>query len=293
MNLLEFSLKYARWRYIIYRIALRVKNGRKGRDNFIKENRISIIDFLPERVYNFNGIKIIPRKGTHDFAILCIPREQFVKANTVMQQNETFVDVGANVGPYTLEIAHKYPNQGVAVIAIEAHPENCKALTKNIEINGFKNVIPVNKAVADHKGTIRLYDRQDDRINNRIQSSIYTISATFDGKQLSESSSLVVECDTLDNILAGRQVDVLKMDIEGAEVRALNAASETLQKLRKVIVEVHNDQFDEVTNILVNHGFDIETMKNGSHGHVIGSKQAHAECLTVNEIGKRMRCPYP
>jgi tRNA G37 N-methylase Trm5 len=95
------------------------------------------------------GARAIPRKGTRDFQMLFIPREEDVKRHLVMEENETFVDVGANVGSYSLMVANEYKDRAVKVIAIEAHPENYKALRRNIQCNKFENVIiPINKVVS-------------------------------------------------------------------------------------------------------------------------------------------------
>ena len=108
MNSLSLFLRYARYRYIGYRLLLRVKIGKKKRDEYLRSRGISIISFLPERPYSINGIKAIPRKGTQDFYMLYIPREEDVKPHLIMYENETFVDVGANVGSYSLKIANDY-----------------------------------------------------------------------------------------------------------------------------------------------------------------------------------------
>src|SRR5919202_32691 len=133
MNSLSLFLRYARYRYIAYRLLLRIKMGKKKRDEYLLNRGISTISFLPERPYSINGIKAIPRKGTQDYYMLYIPREEDVKPHLIMYENETFVDVGANVGSYSLKIANDYKNKGVKVIAIEAHPGNYKALCRNIE----------------------------------------------------------------------------------------------------------------------------------------------------------------
>jgi FkbM family methyltransferase len=73
--------------------------------------------------------------------MLFISREQEVKRHLVMRENETFVDVGANVGSYSLMVLKEYKDRAVKVIAIEAHPENYKALLRNIRCNNFENVI--------------------------------------------------------------------------------------------------------------------------------------------------------
>ena len=274
MNYFSLFLRYARYRYICYRLLLRIKMGKKKRNEYLKDRGISIIDFLPERPYCLNGIKSIPRRGTQDFYMLYIPREEELKPYLIMYENETFVDIGANVGSYSLKIAKDFKNKGVNIIAIEAHPENYKALCRNIELNSFKCIKAINKAVSDHKGSITMYERF--HIENRVRSDFYSLCNTFlhetnfvrpDGK------SLQVECDTLDNILGSDKVNVVKMDIEGAEVLALKGATNTLKQLRKIIVEIHGDNFEKVKQMLEKHNFKMEIIVATGHmTYIVGSK---------------------
>ena len=153
MNSLTFFLKYARYRYIAHRLYLRMKMGKKKRDEYLQKVGTSITDFLPERPYSINGVKTIPRKGTQDFYMLYLAREEEVKPHLTMYEGETFVDVGANVGSYSLNIANDYKDSKIKVIAIEAHPEHYQALRRNVEINKFNPIIiTVNKAASDNKG---------------------------------------------------------------------------------------------------------------------------------------------
>jgi FkbM family methyltransferase len=272
MNSLSLFLRYARYRYIGYRLLLRIKIGKKKRDEYLRNRGISIISFLPERPYSINGIKAIPRKGTQDFYMLYIPREEDVKPHLIMYENETFVDVGANVGSYSLKIANDYKNKRVSVVAIEAHPKNYKALCRNIELNGFKHIKAINKAASDHRGVITMYERSHD--GNRVGTDLYSTYNTF----LAEhnfilSNSLEVECDTLDNMLASHRINVMKIDIEGAELLALKGATNTLKQLRKIIVEIHGDNFDKVKKILETHNFKLEIISASGHmTYITGSK---------------------
>ena len=108
MNSLSLFLRYARYRYIAYRLSLRIKMGKKKRDEYLLNRGISTISFLPERPYSINGIKAIPRKGTQDFYMLFVPREEGIKQHLIMYENETFVDVVGNVDSYSLKIANDY-----------------------------------------------------------------------------------------------------------------------------------------------------------------------------------------
>ncbi|MFZ0512915.1 MAG: FkbM family methyltransferase [Candidatus Nitrosopolaris sp.] len=246
--------------------------GKRKRDEYLKNTRISVIDFLPERPYAIQGVKAIPRKGSRDFYMFFVSREQNVKPHLVMNENETFADVGANIGSYSLRIANDYKYKGVEVIAIEAHPENVKALDRNVKCNDFKNLKIINKAVCDYKGVVTLYERSHD--GSRAGSDIYSLFNTFlheSNSVLPHGKALQLECDTLDSILADHKVDVMKIDIEGAEVLALKGATNTLKHLRKIIVEIHGDNFEKVKEILESSNFNLEVSKVAMQ-YIIGSK---------------------
>lgn len=275
MNSLRLFLKYARFRYILYRIFLRIKLGKTKRNEYFNKTAVSVIDFLPERTYSLNDIKLIPRKGTHDYFMFFIPREADVLQHLTMNKDEIFLDIGANIGSYALRIAKHYKEMGVNVIAIEAHPDNYKALCRNIQCNKLENIKTVNKAVAGHKGLVKMYERFHS--GKRLGSDLYSIHDTFLGPSnvfKQDGKVIQVECDKLDNILHSIEIDdvhVMKMDIEGAEALALQGASNTLQRLRKVIVEVHGDNLEAVRQILESHGFQI-MVTNAAMNHVIGTK---------------------
>jgi FkbM family methyltransferase len=256
---------------------LRIKMGKKKRDDYLTTRRLSPIDFLPERIYVMeSGVKAIPRRNTRDFQMLFISREQEVKRHLVMRENETFVDVGANVGSYLLMVSKEYNDRAVKVIAIEAHPGNYKALVRNIECNNFENVIlPINKVVSDYKGLVDLYERSHD--GTRVDSELYSVcnDQRIDGYNVLHEAgkTLEIECDTLDNILVNYRADVIKMDIEGAEVLALKAAAKTLDRTRKIVVEIHGNRSEGVKQVLKSSGFKIESFnERGQVAYIIGSK---------------------
>ena len=156
--------------------------------------------------------------------LICFLRPEGILANHfVLKDNETFVGVGANVGKYSLTVARDYNNKSVKIIAIEAQPENYKALCRNIQLNkNFRNIsiTPINIAVSDRKGKVTMYEYLEYGYRTRFET--FTIIDKVKGISQSNrtASGLEVECDTLDNILAvvTAKVDVMKIDIEGAEV---------------------------------------------------------------------------
>lgn len=128
----------------------------------------------------------------------------------VVRPGMTVVDIGAYIGYYTIIAAHLV-GEGGRVYAFEPDPDNYGYLVRNIEINGCTNVIPIQKAVSDHAGASAFFL---DRYNSTCH-SLYPILRTSGVKQI------CVECVPLDDLLASESIQVIKMDIEGAELAAL------------------------------------------------------------------------
>ena len=138
--------------------------------------------------------------------MLSSPREEIIAKHFALKENETFVDVGANVGKYALTIARDYNSKSVRIIAIEAQPENYKALCRNVQLNkDFRNdlIMPIHKAVSDHKGKVAMYEYLEYGYRTRYET--FTIINEVKGaSQYNRTAPAIeVECDTLDNILIG------------------------------------------------------------------------------------------
>ena len=73
----------------------------------------------------------------------------------IIKEGMNIVDVGANIGAYTILAAEKVGKDG-KVIAIEPEPRNYEQLLENIKLNNFQNVIPKNIALTDHEGFEKL-----------------------------------------------------------------------------------------------------------------------------------------
>ncbi len=201
-------------------------------------------------------------------------REQFVRAQLVFNENEVFVDVGANIGSHSLRVAHDYATRGVNVISIEADSEAYMALVRNMKCNKLTNIDAINIAVSDHEGTAALCERSYDGTNvgtglHSIMSELVPGSFNF-----SNGKSIEVPCNTLDNILSGQRVDVVKIDIEGAEVLALRGAANLLRKVRKIIVEIHGGNLEPVKEILESFDFKLEISQGDQY--VVGTKSLHS-----------------
>lgn len=138
-----------------------------------------------------------------------------------IKKTATVLDIGACFGAFTIPAAYLAKQ----VIAVEAHPANYEYLKRNVSINNDSNVEMHNGAVADYNGTIKLYVSPYD-------ASCHALRRRHNNKTIYDMAeggpSIEIPCFTVDTLLNGRKIDVVKMDIEGAEWRALKGMSKTL-----------------------------------------------------------------
>jgi len=156
------------------------------------------------------------------------------------------IDIGAHVGLYALKAARTVGKSGL-VVAIEPDPENFRILKWNIRINRLRNVIPLRVAVADFNGYAKLYI---DKIGKGGGSIISRVSDEF----------IEVICLTLDRLLEYlrlRNVDLIKIDVQGAEYMVLKGAKKVLKsKLPKLVIEFHSrDLRQKCTSLLNTFGY--------------------------------------
>ncbi len=148
----------------------------------------------------------------------------------------TFYDIGANVGYYTLIGARLVGPTG-KVVAFEPAPRNYSALTHNVELNGLGNVLLRSEALGDADTTASFALNADP-----TQAKLASL-ATADGRTV---GCVDVTVRRLDGLVAAQKLplpDVIKMDIEGGEVKALIGARETLRRGRPgLVIEVHGTE---------------------------------------------------
>jgi predicted O-methyltransferase YrrM len=104
-----------------------------------------------------------------------------------VNKNSVVVDVGANIGYYTLLLAQKCKK----VYAIEPDKESFKILKKNVEDNGFKNVVLFNVAAGNKKERLKLIIDNNNLGNSRLSSQRDCLSprpACRTGRQAQDSS---------------------------------------------------------------------------------------------------------
>lgn len=136
------------------------------------------------------------------------------------------LDVGAHIGYYTLLFGTQSGPQGM-VAAFEPAMDAFKALNTNIDLNGMKNIRTFRLALSDHRGHVVM------KPENRGQ-----MSTDEDGD--AETTAEMIPFDEFWPTLQWPKVDLVKIDVEGAELGVLSGMEDLLQKYHPhLFVEIH------------------------------------------------------
>ena len=201
--------------------------------------------------FNFeNGIII---KSYYDMCIdFKIPIKGYFKKHTP-KQGDVVIDCGAYGGAFSLYVAKLIGEKG-KVIAFEPDVENYKLLSKNIELNGLQNIISLNKG-AWSKNTFLPCDNK-----HAGDSSFFN----NDQKESLVNTEVVTIDSELDKI-GIKNIDFIKMDVEGAEIEALKGAEKILRSSNAnlAIASYHilngEKTCSEVEKLLSGFGYKTET----------------------------------
>ncbi|MCM2265294.1 MAG: FkbM family methyltransferase [Desulfuromonadales bacterium] len=153
-------------------------------------------------------------------------REIFVEniyAFNCKSASPLILDCGANVGLSILYYKERFPLS--RVVAYEADPEIFAMLRDNIDANAIEGVDLVRRAVWSTAGCAEF------------------AMEGADGGRIGEQDckrTVLVETESLSSILAGRDFDFVKIDIEGAEIEAFLSGEIPLDRLHRVFVEYHS-----------------------------------------------------
>ncbi len=129
-----------------------------------------------------------------------------------IRPGDIVLDIGANIGYYTLIFAKLTGKQG-KVFAFEPIPNNFALLKKNVEENGYDNVILINQPVSDRGEKIKFYLSQDPTMHRLYPFPGNKAEVELDAIRLDEFQPLL------------QTIDFMKIDVVGAEWKVLQGAS--------------------------------------------------------------------
>lgn len=234
-----------------------------------------------EHSVEIDGIKLFLDK--HDSLGLHLQPYEPVLLKWVKEHvmsGDIVVDVGANIGYYTMMLAKAVGPKG-KVFAFEPEPNNFELIKKNIDANGFTNIIPINSAVGKENGMLKLYISKPEwngsngmhRIypsvfceDSPIDISVLSLDTFFNNKKIwiDENDTLMLS-DGLVN-----DISFVKIDAEGAELDVLKGMTNILNNKRlSMLVEYgpacvreKGDNPYETVDILKNANFNFNYESN-------------------------------
>ena len=192
-----------------------------------------------------------------------------------IHEGDIVIDVGANIGYYTLIFAQLVGSSG-KVFAFEPEPKNFEILRKNIEINNYQNIIAEQKIVSDESGMTKLFIAEQGIVGHRIN------------QQKSSQKFIEVESIILDNYIKklnlDNKINFIKIDVEGSEPKVLEGAKEIMQKSNqlKIFTEFNREAVEE-------YGIEPKEMidlfyRNGFKIYLPNYKENKINLTNVNEL---------
>lgn len=205
-----------------------------------------------------NGLRVLVRRHAawdENAVLRVIGDRDYSKPGHEIGRRDTVIDIGGNIGCFTLVAAQAAPEGRVLVF--EPDRGNFELIQRNMALNGFTNVIAERCAVSGERGTLKLFRGEHGPLHST------TISRLERADEAEE-----VPAVTLPDIMDRHQVErchFLKMNCEGAEYSILyKTSAEYLRRIDRIALEYHASPGQnkaqisrELAGYLRDHGFDI------------------------------------
>lgn len=200
--------------------------------SFVSAVKLTIIEsFMIECLVKVKckGVCLVIRPFSTDFEVVVSNIYKNAYGCVSLSDPSIIIDAGANIGASAIMFAKRYPK--AKILAIEMELDNFSILVENVK--PYVNVIPVHAALSACGGYADIYDRNTGEWG-------YTIVNHVNGATLAIER---VECMSVDDIMRIynlQNIDMIKLDIEGAEKAIFEASSTWVNKIDVICVELHD-----------------------------------------------------
>ena len=186
------------------------------------------------------AICLRPHNGEFDFAAVLGGRfdyesEVFNFLDSHIQQYDAVVEIGANVGVFTLYLARQLETKGGAVYAFEPSSHAYSRLLENVRANALPNAILFNAAIGDTSGFQRFYEPEGHLTNGSL---VPGFAEKF-SNAVRSVPVLVIDAAKLSELLLAHSKVLIKIDVEGFEGPLLKALEPVIRAKRPdILLEV-------------------------------------------------------
>lgn len=235
--------------YILLRVLARSLVGKRRRDNIIRELHLGNFSAF---LNLFRSLDSLAESSTVKEAEMQIGGKHFQHEPAVCslllnKHGRSFIDIGANIGYYSFLLRNNFDT----ILAIEPHPGNFKEMQRIKVRHNYNKIRMLQIAVSDQNGEAKLY-----------LSSAYGRHSLLNGfpyVQKLKSNYVKVRTATLDSLLKkGVAVDLIKVDVEGAEWKVLNGAKKFMDNIKSWLIELHDlTRRKELEDLMKSYGYNV------------------------------------
>lgn len=203
----------------------------------------------------------------------------------ILKPGNTVIDIGANVGYYTL-LAGRCVGANGKVLSFEPSTQIYKQLLNNIALNSNMNIDAKKYAISDSVGLVDFYYAGDNIQGNS------SIMASHGGKRMETVKT--ISFDEIAEMLPLDEVNLIKIDVEGAEALVLKALEKHLSKLNPkcvIFLEVSPENIETADQMLapfIENGFHIKQIAN-EYTTSFYTKEISVELSSLNLESKKIQ----
>lgn len=222
-------------------------------------------------IIKHTGVRI-PAIFTRDYYRLKDPFR--IQKQLIQNSNRrlTIFDVGAFVGRVALRYNDLFPNSHI--YCFEPFPDSFNKLKSNT--SSLENIVLINKGVGEHLGKSVFHCNQSGSTNSILATQEDGDEIWGNAGLLRTEKTINIELETLDHFVKTHKIDkidILKIDVQGAEHMVINGAKNTLEKgiVQLIYTEIitlptykGQKQIDEIISLIRSYGFDLFNLYNAT-----------------------------
>lgn len=198
---------------------------------------------------------------------------ELLRDESLIKLGDVVVDVGACYGGYTSFFSSILGGTG-KIYCVELFPQNFQNL--EMRFGHFKNIEFINAAISDSIGTESVYIGDSSEAHNIIGHSTSHVPNVKVGE---------IKSTTLDEMLKDEvEVGLIKIDVEGAELKVLNGMTNVIKRTKAILIENHLDEiWPEIRKILIeDNGFSCYNIEKDENV-TINSERPY-QCLCRRQL---------